>query len=126
MSQLFHNLIGNSLKFVRPGVKPHIEIRSRKLDEGENTVHGLHEGPVDYYFITISDNGIGFNSRYAEQIFEVFKRLHTRHAYPGSGIGLALCRRILQNHGGIMTAQSTEGVGTTISMILPSKQVTAE
>jgi len=126
MSQLFFNLLGNALKFVRADIPPEIEIRSRKLDEGENAVHGLHNSPIDYYFITISDNGIGFNSQYAEQIFEVFKRLHTRHAYPGSGIGLALCRRILQNHGGIMTAQSEEGAGTTISMILPSKQMVAD
>ena len=123
MNQLFYNLIGNALKFVREGVPPQIHIRCRKLDEGENAVHGLHDNRVVYYFITVSDNGIGFNSQYAEQIFEVFKRLHTRHAYPGSGIGLAICRRILQNHGGIMTARSDEGAGTTISMILPSRQI---
>jgi PAS domain S-box-containing protein len=124
MNQLFYNLISNSLKFTREGVKPEISIRCRRLDEGEHAVHGIYDGEVIYYFITVSDNGIGFNSLYAEQIFAVFKRLHTRNVYPGSGIGLALCRRILQNHGGIMTAQSEEGVGTTIAMILPSKQVT--
>jgi signal transduction histidine kinase len=121
MNQLFYNLISNALKFVRAGVEPQIQVRCRMLDEGENGAPGLTGKDVVYYFITVSDNGIGFSSQYAEQIFEVFKRLHTRHEYPGSGIGLAICRRILQNHNGIMTATSNEGVGTTISMILPSR-----
>jgi light-regulated signal transduction histidine kinase (bacteriophytochrome) len=126
MNQLFYNLISNSLKFTREGLAPEISIRCRRLDEGEHAIPGLHNGNVVNYFITIADNGIGFDSAYAEQIFEVFKRLHTLHEYPGSGIGLALCRRILQNHGGIMTAQSGVGTGTTISMILPSAQTAVD
>jgi PAS domain S-box-containing protein len=125
MNQLFCNLVGNALKFVRAGVPPEIVIRCRRLEDSENAAHDLIAGEQEYYFITVTDNGIGFDSKYAEQIFEVFKRLHTPLEFPGSGIGLALCRRILQNHGGIMTAHGEVGAGTTISLILPSTQLSS-
>jgi signal transduction histidine kinase len=70
----------------------------------------------------VQDNGIGFDAKYAEQIFEVFKRLHGRDIYPGSGIGLALCRRIVTNHAGILFASSIPGKGSHFHIILPDRQ----
>jgi len=72
-----------------------------------------------YYKIEISDNGIGFNSQFSEKIFGVFQRLHLKHQYPGNGIGLAICRKIVQNHKGHIYALSAEGRGTTMVIILP-------
>ncbi len=123
MNQLFYNIIGNALKFIATDRPPKIEIRCSLADPSECGLAPLPH--VSYYRIAISDNGIGFNSQYAEQIFEVFKRLHTRSVYPGSGIGLALCRRIVQNHGGTLMADSEDGKGTTIIAILPSHQPAA-
>ena len=77
---------------------------------------------AQYHHITVTDNGIGFEVKYAEQIFEVFKRLHGREMYPGSGIGLALCRRIVGNHNGSLYAESTPGEGTVFHLILPDQQ----
>jgi signal transduction histidine kinase len=76
-----------------------------------------------YYHLTFSDNGIGFETKYADQIFEVFKRLHGRTAYPGSGIGLALCKRIVGNHNGHIYVVSEVGFGTTFHLILPDKSL---
>ncbi len=77
--------------------------------------------PAPFYFdIMISDNGIGFDKKYADQVFEVFKRLHGRDVYPGSGIGLALCKRIVENHQGHITAESQEGAGTDFHILLPA------
>src|SRR5690606_2462241 len=84
--------------------------------------HGMEpENGHKYYKITFSDNGIGFEEKYAEQIFEIFKRLHGKEIYPGSGIGLALCRRIVSNHQGILLAESEYGKGTKFQIILPEK-----
>jgi signal transduction histidine kinase len=118
MNQLFYNLVGNALKFSRPGVPPVVRIASSQatLELVEEAMQG---SVAPYYHITVSDNGIGFDASYAEQIFEVFKRLHTREAYPGSGIGLALCRKIVDNHGGKLWAESQPDVGTTFHLLLP-------
>ncbi|PZR21544.1 MAG: hypothetical protein DI538_29580, partial [Azospira oryzae] len=78
---------------------------------------------LDYFEIDIQDNGIGFNQESAEQIFEVFKRLHSKTAYPGSGIGLALCRKIALNHQGDIHAVSEEGKGATFRLVLPARQL---
>ena len=75
-----------------------------------------------YYDIVVTDNGIGFEPQFSEQIFEVFKRLHGRDLYPGSGIGLSLCRRIPENHNGYLFAESRKGHGTKFHLILPDKQ----
>ena len=122
MNQLFYNLLGNALKFSRQDVAPVIRIYYRWLQASElSKYNNLKEG-MRYCEIIFADNGIGFNNKYAEQIFEVFKRLHTREEYPGSGIGLALCRKIVQNHGGLLYASSEENKGTLIYLILPEKQ----
>jgi light-regulated signal transduction histidine kinase (bacteriophytochrome) len=109
MRQLLQNLVSNAIKFRREGVPPAVRIDGRVRGQ-------LAE-------IVVSDNGIGFEPRYAGRIFRVFERLHGREAYSGTGIGLALCRRIAESHGGSITADSTPGQGSTFTVILPVQQV---
>lgn len=123
MNQLFHNIIGNALKFTDPEREPKIELRSKRLTAQElKLLLPRPELHTDYCEISISDNGIGFEHEYADQIFEVFKRLHNRESYPGSGIGLALCRRIVSNHHGHINVASIPGEGTIFRLILPYRQ----
>ncbi len=123
MNQLFYNLISNALKFTMAQRAPHIWITSQLITQEEAGKHIPKLLPFcEYYHITVKDNGIGFETRYHEQIFEVFKRLHGRDLYPGSGIGLALCRRIAVNHQGVLYATSETGNGSTFHIILPAKQ----
>lgn len=122
MSQLFNNLVGNSLKFTKPETPPVIKITAAVATTEEVLQHiRLPQAGVVYHKICVEDNGIGFDKAYAEQIFEIFKRLHSRDAYPGSGIGLALCRRIATNHGGALYTIPAPGVGATFCLILPEK-----
>lgn len=122
MNQLFYNLLSNALKFTAPGIAPHIEVHGRPITHAEAALHiNKVSARSHYYDITFSDNGIGFEVKYTEQIFEVFKRLHGRDIYPGSGIGLALCRRIVTNHGGYLYAESEPGKGTTFHVIMPDR-----
>ena len=94
--QVMQNLIGNAIKFRKPGVAPQIQITSRQTG--------------DEWMFAVTDNGIGFESRYNERIFEVFQRLHGMGSYPGNGIGLAICRRIIEHHGGQLWADSEPDV----------------
>lgn len=105
--QLFQNLLGNALKYRSPDRPPEIHITS-KIDHSEKRCH-----------IEISDNGIGFDMAYHDQIFEVFKRLHGRGEYEGTGMGLAICRKIVGRHGGTLRARSREGEGATFLFDLP-------
>lgn len=109
--QVFQNLISNALKFQKPGVAPaiHIEAVENKPEEG-------------YVEITVKDNGIGFDEKYLERIFTIFKRLHGRREYEGSGIGLAVCRRIINRHNGHITASSTPNEGSLFIIQLPINQ----
>lgn len=116
MNQLFYNLISNALKFSKPGVPPLIRIGyTREPEEGGRS--GAGES-VLYHHITITDNGIGFEKDYAEQIFEIFKRLHSSQIYSGSGIGLAVCKKIVLNHKGRIYAESDGESGTTFHVLL--------
>jgi PAS domain S-box-containing protein len=125
MNQLFYNLIGNALKFVSPDVRPEVRIYAERLSPEEaGRFVGKLNPDTPYYRISVSDNGIGFDPDYTDQIFEVFKRLHGRESYPGSGIGLALCRRIVNNHLGALYAESAPGAGATFHVILPGRQGT--
>lgn len=122
MNQLFYNLLSNALKFTKPNTPPVIEIRSREISVEE--VQAWIPKPYrtrPYYLLSFKDNGIGFENKYADQIFEVFKRLHNRNLYPGSGIGLSLCRRIVENHEGKLFVTSEPEVGTTFHIILPGQ-----
>jgi signal transduction histidine kinase len=123
MNQLFYNLLGNALKFTRPGDPPLIEISSSEPDEEEVRKFIKKPEPgIRYVQIRFTDHGIGFDSSEADQIFEVFKRLSTKEVYQGSGIGLALCRRIVHNHGGALFASSAPGEGSTFTIVIPKDQ----
>lgn len=119
INQLFYNLMSNALKFTQPNVRPLITITATEISADTASIYlGRSERHKKYYDIAFSDNGIGFEQKYADQIFEVFKRLHNRSIYPGSGIGLALCRRIVANHGGYLYVESAPGQGTAFHMII--------
>lgn len=123
MNQLLYNLLGNALKFINKDKHPVIEISAKKMVL-DNDIKKFILRPnknATYYDITIKDNGIGFDANYSERIFEVFKRLHARDVFPGSGIGLALCKKIVSNHEGYLYAESEVGKGATFHIILPDK-----
>jgi PAS domain S-box-containing protein len=109
IKQVWTNLIGNAVKFRNPGQDPEIKI-SANPDMDHNQV-----------FFHVSDNGVGFNMKYADKLFGVFQRLHNRDEFEGTGIGLALSKRIINRHGGDINAESEPGKGTTISFSLPIK-----
>jgi PAS domain S-box-containing protein len=115
--QLFQNLISNSLKFVREGVKPEIKIKSRPLHAEDVEPYNL-PATRNYVEITFTDNGIGFDNVFAGKIFAIFQRLHHKD-YEGTGIGLAICKKIVENHGGIIQATGDPGVGATFKIIIP-------
>lgn len=105
VTELFQNLISNSIKFRRE-LTPVIEIAAQRTAEG-----------IEF---TLRDNGIGMDSQYFEEVFQVFKRLHSKEEYPGTGIGLAICKRIVERSGGRIWVESTLGVGSTFHFTLPA------
>lgn len=116
MHQLFLNLISNALKFSRPGVSPKVKIEAKILSAS------LLGRVGQACQITVKDNGIGFDEKYLDRIFTIFQRLHGRHEFEGTGIGLAVCRKIIDRHGGVITARSVLGEGSTFIVTLPLKQ----
>jgi PAS domain S-box-containing protein len=122
MNQLFYNLLGNALKFVQQEVTPVVEVFARRVSAADLVaLTGAAPGKSKFYYeISVKDNGIGFEQKYADQVFQVFKRLHASAAYPGSGIGLAMCKRIVLNHGGDLQIFSEPGKGTTLQILLPA------
>ncbi|RYG00444.1 MAG: histidine kinase, partial [Chitinophagaceae bacterium] len=116
----FINLLGNALKFSKSDPSPVISITVDKPSVKEITETGL-ENMDRYVRLRIRDNGIGFQDMYAEKIFAIFQRLHDKAAYPGNGIGLAVCREIVNHHGGLINAQGFPGEGSIITIILPEK-----
>jgi PAS domain S-box-containing protein len=120
MRQLFQNLISNALKFQREGTVPEVIISAKVLDNAES-LPGAMPGE-EICQIMVRDNGIGFDERYLDRIFQVFQRLHSRSEYEGTGIGLAVCRKIADRHGGTISAKSAEGDGATFIVTLPVKQ----
>ena len=121
MRQLFQNLLGNALKFHHEGKPPVIKVRGTVLSE---PAPGSAAGGQSREFcqITFEDNGIGFDEKYLDRIFVLFQRLHGRSAYDGTGIGLAICRKIADRHGGSITAESLPGEGSTFRITLPLQQ----
>jgi PAS domain S-box-containing protein len=116
--QLLHNLVGNALKFSQKDVPPHIEIKARRVIG--NKLNFKVDYPDKIYFcLRIADNGIGFDKEYKERIFEVFQRLNTESEYLGTGIGLAIVKKIVENHKGIIKAHSEKGQGATFKVFLP-------
>jgi PAS domain S-box-containing protein len=123
MRQLLQNLIGNSLKYYRAGVPPVIRIYSQKVAEAPRDSITKIGGQAQQLFqILIVDNGIGFDEKYLDRIFNMFQRLHKKGEYEGTGVGLAICRKIVDGHGGTITARSCPGEGTTFVVTLPVKQ----
>ena len=106
MHQLLQNLVGNGLKFCQEGIPPEITIRARRIEN--NMVR-----------VEVQDNGIGINEEYHEQVFTMFKRIHSRTQYEGTGIGLAVCKKIINRHGGDIGVKSTPGKGATFWVTLP-------
>ncbi|MFO7847032.1 MAG: ATP-binding protein, partial [Balneolaceae bacterium] len=124
--QLMHNLISNALKFSKPGKKPQIKIKSRKAKGSELKANGLSPDQK-YCHISVSDNGIGFDEKFNEKIFEVFQKLHSKDEYPGTGIGLATVKKIVNHHNGEIFVDSTQNKGTTFNIyILEENQTSAE
>jgi PAS domain S-box-containing protein len=124
MRQLLQNLIGNALKFHKPDVPPVVRVFGHQHASSPGTKNGETNGGVCE--ILVQDQGIGFDEKYLDRIFTVFQRLHGRGEYEGSGVGLAICRKIARRHGGDITAQSTPGEGTTFIVTLPVKQAQNE
>lgn len=117
LSQLFSNLISNSLKF--SDKNPLITIKAKVVEPEKIVNRNQSMKSTRYLEIEFADNGIGFEQQYEQQIFTMFQRLHGRHEYEGTGIGLALCKKIIDNHNGQITAKSELGKGTTFYIYLP-------
>jgi len=118
IEQLFINLIGNSLKYSQPDLVPEISIESEKVNS-DQFPELLDQNTKKFYKITFTDNGMGFDPQFKETIFILFQRLHSRQDYPGTGIGLAICKKIVENHKGFITADSTPDVGSVFTVFLP-------
>ncbi|RFS17896.1 PAS domain S-box protein [Emticicia sp. C21] len=116
--QLFTNLLTNALKFSKTDENPIIKIDYELLPGGAIDKPGIDKN-LDYYHISFKDNGIGFESEYNEAVFQVFKRLHGKDEYPGTGIGLAIVKKIVENHNGIITASGELGQGASFDMYFP-------
>jgi PAS domain S-box-containing protein len=119
MRQLLQNLIGNSLKYHREGVPPIVRVYSQKPDEPNRESVGESVPAPQLCQISVEDNGIGFEEKYLDRIFTVFQRLHSKGEYEGTGVGLAICRKIVERHGGTITARSSPGQGATFIVTLP-------
>lgn len=121
IEQLLVNLIGNALKYTKPGVPPTIGISAERVT---GTAYPSLSADQWYYEVSIADNGIGFDEKYVDRIFDVFQRLHAKAEYEGTGIGLAICKRVVAYHNGYITARSRIGIGTTFVIVLPENQIT--
>lgn len=120
MRQLFQNLIANALKFRKKDVEPNVTLTSENA--GAKATRNGGSGDSDAIRIYVKDNGIGFDEKYLDRIFTPFQRLHGRNEYEGTGIGLAVCRKIVERHGGTLTALSAPGEGSTFIVTLPVDQ----
>ncbi|MFB3388907.1 CHASE3 domain-containing protein [Flavobacterium sp. LAR06] len=118
IEQLFINLIGNSLKYNKPGVPPEISIESEKVLSADYP-DLLEQSVKKFHKITFTDNGMGFDPQFKETIFILFQRLHSKTDYPGTGIGLAICKKIVENHKGHILADSTPNKGSVFTVFLP-------
>jgi PAS domain S-box-containing protein len=119
--QLFQNLLSNSLKFARPGVPPHIRVTHTYLTQ-KDVGHLNITKARKYLQIKFEDNGIGFDNEYAAKIFAIFQRLHGKTAYEGTGIGLSVCEKVMENHAGLIYAKGVLNVGATFTIVLPVYQ----
>ncbi len=119
IQQLFINLIGNSLKYSKPGISPIITIGCEIIFSSDYPLLKT-DNQKKYYKISVTDNGLGFEQKYAENIFILFQRLNHKTEYPGTGIGLAICKKIVENHQGFITAEGKPDIGATFTIFLPA------
>ena len=122
--QLIHNLLSNSLKFTKAGTTPLIKIED-EVAKGSKLNKDLDPN-ANYCHLRVSDNGIGFEPQYKDKIFEVFQRLHGKDQYPGTGVGLAIVKKIVENHNGIITATAEPGKGARFDIYFPAEAPTTE
>jgi len=120
MRQVFQNILTNALKFSKKSEQPRIKITAECVADKSFDSPAMENG--EYYKISIADNGIGFDELYKEKIFTIFQRLHTKEKYEGTGIGLAITKKIIDKHNGLITAKSEEGKGSCFQFILPARQ----
>jgi PAS domain S-box-containing protein len=120
MHQLLLNLIGNALKFHRPGIPPRVHITAEAVVDPRNGVRP-NDAFAESYRVIVADNGIGFDERYVDRIFQMFQRLHGRNKFEGTGIGLAICRKIVERHAGTIAAHGQPDRGATFEILLPAK-----
>jgi signal transduction histidine kinase len=120
MQQLFQNLITNALKYTKPNIPPRVTIRYKKI-KGSEAPFTLPDAalPKDFHLIEVCDNGIGFPQSDADRIFNVFTRLHGNKEYPGTGIGLSIAKRVVENHHGFIYAKGQPGEGACFYVLLP-------
>jgi signal transduction histidine kinase len=121
MKQLFGNVLSNAIKFRKQTVIADIRVQSTKLSKAEKLTFNFPHNVV-FWKIDIKDNGIGFEEEYSEKIFQIFQRLNGKAEYPGSGIGLAICKKIAEKHNGLIFAKSEIDQGSVFSILLPEKQ----
>ncbi|KAA6438464.1 PAS domain S-box protein [Dyadobacter flavalbus] len=120
LNQLFQNLISNALKFHRPGIPPVVEIKAGQVSASELPDWARSSTSASsYHKIEVTDNGIGFDEQYLDRIFKMFQRLHSKSEFEGTGIGLAICEKVVVNHGGAIFAHSSPGQGSTFIIFLP-------
>ena len=123
MQQLFYNLFSNAIKFRKPAVDLVIDVRSEKMNPLELSKFTKYGQGKNYYKIIVQDNGIGFDDKYAEDIFRVFKRLHSYQEFEGTGVGLSICKKIVEKHNGFIKAESKIDNGSTFIIGLPEMQM---
>jgi len=122
MQQLFYNLLSNAIKFRKKAVSPVVDIKAEKMQPVELSRYINHVNGNNFYKITVSDNGIGFDDKHNQEIFKVFKRLHSYQDFEGTGVGLSICKKIIEKHGGFITAESTVDKGSSFIIGIPESR----
>jgi light-regulated signal transduction histidine kinase (bacteriophytochrome) len=122
INQLFTNLIVNSVKYKKREAAPLIQVTASFVTLEESDFSDPPFAKTAYWKITFADNGIGFEQQHANRIFELFQRLHSKTEYEGTGIGLAICKKVVQNHHGLIFAKGNPGVGAIFEIYLPSNR----
>lgn len=120
LRQVFQNVIGNAIKYSRNRERPEIEVSCLRVPSSQLPPAFNTQTPDEYYIISVKDNGVGFDQEYADKIFNVFTRLHGNSEYAGSGVGLAIVKKVMDNHRGFVTAESRENEGATFNLYLPA------
>ena len=123
MQQLFYNLFSNAIKFRKPAVDLVIDVKAEKMNPLDLSKFTKYSQGKNFYKITVQDNGIGFDDKYAEDIFRVFKRLHSYQEFEGTGVGLSICKKIVEKHNGFIKAESKIDNGSTFIIGLPEWQM---